>query len=95
MKLCEQILRKLVLLLAALAGLGLLMMMLVTCADIVLRAFRISFSGAYDIVKMIAAVTISCALPYTTAIKGHVAVEFGCRSDHRVANGPNRIGPKC
>jgi len=76
MKLCEQILRKLVLLLAALAGLGLLMMMLVTCADIVLRAFRISFSGAYDIVKMTAAVTISCALPYTTAIKGHVAVEF-------------------
>ena len=76
MNIFEQTLRKLVLLLAALAGLGLLTMMLVTCADILLRTFRISFAGAYDIVKMAAAVTIACALPYTTAVKGHVAVEF-------------------
>jgi TRAP-type C4-dicarboxylate transport system permease small subunit len=25
---------------------------------------------------MVAAVTMACALPYTTAVKGHVAVEF-------------------
>jgi TRAP-type C4-dicarboxylate transport system permease small subunit len=72
----EQTLRKLVLLLAALAGLGLLTMMLVTCADIILRVFRISFTGAYDIVKIAAVMTIACGLPYTTAVKGHVAVEF-------------------
>ena len=49
---------------------------LVTCADILLRVLRISFSGAYDIVKIAAAMTIACGLPYTTAVKGHVAVEF-------------------
>ena len=51
-------------------------MMLVTCVDIVLRKLGHPFPGAYDITKMAAAVTISCALPYTTAVKGHVAVEF-------------------
>jgi len=71
-----QTLRKLVLLLAVLAGLGLLTMMLVTCADILLRVLRMSFSGAYDIVRIAAAMTIACGLPYTTAVKGHVAVEF-------------------
>ena len=76
MRVFERTLRKLVLLLAALAGLGLSTMMLVTCADIILRVFRISFAGAYDIVKIAAAVTIACGLPYTTAVKGHVAVEF-------------------
>jgi TRAP-type C4-dicarboxylate transport system permease small subunit len=70
------VLQKLVLMLAALAGLGLLTMMLVTCLDIILRALRIPFTGAYDIVKIAAALTIACGLPYTTAIKGHVAVEF-------------------
>jgi TRAP-type C4-dicarboxylate transport system permease small subunit len=72
----EQTLRKLVLLLAALAGLVLLTMMLVTCADILLRVFRMSFTGAYDIVRIAATITIACGLPYTTAVKGHVAVEF-------------------
>jgi TRAP-type C4-dicarboxylate transport system permease small subunit len=72
----EKTLRKLVLLLAVLAGLGLLTMMLVTGADILLRVLRISFPGAYDIVKIAAAMTIACGLPYTTAVKGHVAVEF-------------------
>ena len=51
-------------------------MMLVTCADIILRVLRISISGAYDIVRIAAAMTIACGLPYTTAVKGHVAVEF-------------------
>jgi TRAP-type C4-dicarboxylate transport system permease small subunit len=72
----EEALRKLVKLSAIVAGLGLLTMMLVTCADILLRVFRISFKGAYDIVKIAAAITIASGLPYTTAIKGHVAVEF-------------------
>jgi TRAP-type C4-dicarboxylate transport system permease small subunit len=71
-----QSLRRLVLLLAVVAGLGLITMMLSTCVDIFLRVLRIPFAGIYDIVKIAAAVTISCALPYTTAIKGHVAVEF-------------------
>jgi len=69
-------LRRLVLLSAGIAGVGLLTMMGVTCFDVVLRKLGHPFPGAYDIVKLAAAVTIACALPYTTAVKGHVAVEF-------------------
>jgi TRAP-type C4-dicarboxylate transport system permease small subunit len=76
MNLCVQLLRRLVLLQAMVAGLGLMTMMLVTFVDIGLRLFRVSLTGAYDIVKIASVVTIACGLPYTTAIKGHVAVEF-------------------
>ena len=69
-------LRRLVLITAALAGAGLLTMMVVTSLDVLLRALGHPLRGAYDIVKMAAGVAIGCALPYTTAIKGHVAVEF-------------------
>ena len=69
-------LRRLVLLLAVVAGLSLLTMMLVTCVDVVLRKLGHPLPGAYDLMKMAAGVTIACALPYTTAVKGHVAVEF-------------------
>jgi TRAP-type C4-dicarboxylate transport system permease small subunit len=51
-------------------------MVLVTTADVILRIFKMSLPGAYDIVKIAAAVTMGAALPYTTAIKGHVAIEF-------------------
>jgi TRAP-type C4-dicarboxylate transport system permease small subunit len=69
-------LRRLVRLSAGIAGLSMLTMMAVTCVDVVLRKLGRPLPGAYDIVKMAAAVTIACALPYTTAVKGHVAVEF-------------------
>jgi len=55
---------------------SLMVMVLVTSAEVVLRIFRLSLTGAYDIVKIAAAITIAAALPYTTAIKGHVAVEY-------------------
>jgi TRAP-type C4-dicarboxylate transport system permease small subunit len=69
-------LRKLVLLLAGIAGAGLLTMVVVTCVDVVLRKLGHPLPGAYEMVKMAAGVTLACALPYTTAIKGHVAVEY-------------------
>lgn len=69
-------LRFLVNALALLAGASLLLMVLVTALDVVLRVFRISLTGAYDIVKIASAVTIAAALPYTTAVKGHVAIEY-------------------
>ncbi len=76
MEIYAHMLRKLARLTAGIAGLSLLTMMLVTCVDVVLRKFGHPLPGSYDIVKMAAGVTIACALPYTTAIKGHVAVEF-------------------
>ena len=72
----HRILRTSVLALAGVAGVGLMVMMLVTSADVVLRIFRVSLTGAYDIVQIAGAITIAAALPYTTAIKGHVAIEY-------------------
>ena len=69
-------LRRLVRLTAGVAGMGLLTMMAVTCLDVVMRKLGHPLPGAYDMVKVAAGVTIACALPYTTAIKGHVAVEY-------------------
>ncbi len=72
----HQALRALVIALAYVACASLLVMVLVTSAEVVLRVFRVSLTGAYDIVKIAAAITIAAALPYTTAIKGHVAIEY-------------------
>jgi len=43
---------------------------------VVMRLFGSSLTGAVDLVTLAGAVTIACALPYTTAVKGHVAIEF-------------------
>ena len=51
-------------------------MMVITCLDVILRKLGYALPGSYELVKVAAAVTIACALPYTTAIKGHVAVEY-------------------
>ncbi|HSA02918.1 MAG TPA: TRAP transporter small permease subunit, partial [Candidatus Paceibacterota bacterium] len=72
----HQALRALIGFLGLLAGLGLLTMVSVTSLDVVLRLFRISLKGAYDITSIAAALTVAAALPYTTAIKGHVAIEY-------------------
>ena len=76
MNLFETTLRRLVLLLAAIAGVGLMAMVLITCADVVLRKLGHPLPGAYDMIKIAAALTLANGLPYTTAVKGHVAVEF-------------------
>jgi TRAP-type C4-dicarboxylate transport system permease small subunit len=72
----QRFLRRLVVGLAFVAGAGTVAMMLVTCVDVVARAFGQPLKGSYDIVRMLSLITLSCALPYTTAVKGHVAVEF-------------------
>jgi len=72
----ERILRWLVVLLTGAAGLGILAMMLITCLDVLLRVFGHPLIGAFDVVKIAGAIAITCALPYTTAIKGHVAIEY-------------------
>ncbi|MGC9328017.1 MAG: TRAP transporter small permease [Candidatus Hinthialibacter sp.] len=58
------------------SGLGILFMMTLTCVDILLRIAGYPIVGAYDVVKITGAVSMGCALPYTTAVKGHVAIEF-------------------
>ena len=58
------------------AGVGILFMMAVTCVDIVLRRLGTSIPGAYDLVRIAGGITIAAALPLTTAVKGHVAIEY-------------------
>lgn len=72
----ERVLVRTVLALAGVAGAALIAMMLVTVADVALRLFRRPLVGAFDLVCVAGAVTLACALPYTTAVKGHVAVEY-------------------
>ena len=58
------------------SGLGIVTMIVVICLDVVLRLFGSPLIGAFDIVKIAGTITIACALPYTTAVKGHVAIEY-------------------
>ena len=60
----------------AISGIGLVAMIVVTCADVALRVCGAPVKGAYDVVRVAGAVTIACALPVTTAMKGHVAIEY-------------------
>ena len=68
--------RKVILLLALLAGVAVLVMIGITVTDVVLRIFNIGIVGAYDVVRVAGVVAISCGLPYVTAVKGHIAIEF-------------------
>jgi len=56
---------------AALAAMGLL-----TCADIAMRLAGFAFTGAYDLVRILGLLAVAGALPLTTAVKGHVAIEY-------------------
>jgi len=71
------VLRKVVSALGIVAGLAVVAMILVTSADVVGRnLLKRPLPGVYDIVGLLGAITITGALPYTTAVKGHVAIEF-------------------
>lgn len=69
-------LRWLVLASGALAGLGVLVMVAIICLDVLLRQFGHPVVGAYDLVSIASGLTLAFALPVTTAVKGHVAIEF-------------------
>lgn len=71
-----RLVRLLVYALEIVAALGIITMMLLTCAEVVLRLFRIPVTGVVDVVCVAAAVTAAAAIPYTTACKGHVAIEY-------------------
>lgn len=68
--------RRIIIFLALLAGLVILVMIGVTVTDVILRMFGTGITGAYDIVRIMGIIAISFSLPYVTAIKGHIAIEF-------------------
>lgn len=58
------------------ASAAIVLMMLVTAGDVVLRFFRFSLPGAYEIIGFLGALVIAFSLPYTAVKKGHIAVDF-------------------
>jgi TRAP-type C4-dicarboxylate transport system permease small subunit len=57
------------------ASASLVVMMLLTCADVFMRyVFNSPITGTYDLVSLMGAVLASFAMPYTMLKKGHVAV---------------------
>ncbi len=76
MKKVTKITRLLVELMNYLAALSIIAMMLLTCADVLLRFFKHPILGTYELVGLFGALTIALAIPATTLSKGHVAVEF-------------------
>ncbi len=58
------------------ACLAVVVMMLLSCADVALRLFGAPIPGAYEMVGFIGAVIISFSLAQTSLQRGHVAVEI-------------------
>ena len=68
--------RQLIRLSALAAGVAVLVMIGVTMVDVIARIFNVGIVGAYDIVRVAGVVAIGSGLPYVTAVKGHIAIEF-------------------
>ncbi len=77
-RICVRSVRTIVFALTYISAVSVFVMIAVTCADVLLRLPWINrpFVGAFDIVRIAGAVTLAAALPYTTAVKGHVAIEY-------------------
>jgi TRAP-type C4-dicarboxylate transport system permease small subunit len=58
------------------ACLAVILMMLLTCADVIMRIFRHPITGTYEMVGYLGIVTVAFSLAYTSIVKGHVAVEL-------------------
>jgi TRAP-type C4-dicarboxylate transport system permease small subunit len=57
------------------AGWCLIVMTFLTCADVVLRIFRMPIPGTFEIVGFLGAAVAAFAMAHTTVKRGHVAVE--------------------
>jgi len=58
------------------SAVAILAMMILTTLDVVLRLFKSSIPGTYEIIGLLGAVVSSFALGYTSVEKGHIAVDF-------------------
>ncbi|MDD3954711.1 MAG: TRAP transporter small permease subunit [Lentisphaeria bacterium] len=72
----RKLVTSLVWLLAGIAGVCLIGIIFITGTDIVLRRFDLAVLGAVDLVQVLGCLCLVLSLPYTTAVKGHIAVEF-------------------
>ena len=58
------------------AGVAIVVMMLLTCADVVLRYFRKPIPGTYELVCFLGAAAVAFSMAHTSVERGHVAVTF-------------------
>ena len=58
------------------AGVAIVAMMLLTCADVVLRYFRKPIPGTYELVCFFGAAAVAFAMAHTSVERGHVEVTF-------------------
>ena len=72
----RRITKQLVELMNYLAAASIIAMMLLTCADVLLRLFKHPILGTYELVGLFGALTIAFAIPATTLSNGHVALDF-------------------
>ena len=61
------------------AGTAIVAMMLLTCADVILRYFRRPIPGTYELVCFLGAVAVAFAMAHTSVERGHVAVSIVVR----------------
>ncbi len=62
--------------LKALGALALIVMMLLTVADVIGRFFKHPIFGSVELVGFLAVIVMAAALPYTYKMDGHVGVEI-------------------
>jgi TRAP-type C4-dicarboxylate transport system permease small subunit len=75
-------LRAVVMLLAGVTGVCIVAMVLLTSADVVMRIFGRPIIGVFDLVRVFGAVGMAAALPYTTAVNAHIAIEYFVQKLH-------------
>lgn len=71
-----RVLKAVVMMFGMISALGILVMVGIVVVDVVLRMLRLPVKGAYDLAAIAGTITIAAAFPYTTAIKGHIAIEY-------------------
>jgi TRAP-type C4-dicarboxylate transport system permease small subunit len=67
------------------AGISLILLMLLTIADVVLRGFNKPIVGAYEVVALAGAVAIGFSMPRTALSRAHIYVDFLIASFSRTA----------
>ncbi|MBN1662000.1 MAG: TRAP transporter small permease [Deltaproteobacteria bacterium] len=60
----------------AVSCLAIIVMMVLTCADVILRLFGRPILGTYEMIGFLGSVVVSFSLAYTSLEKGHVSVEI-------------------
>ncbi len=76
MEALQDVVDKLIGMVKRIGGAALVGMMLVTCVDVIFRAFGRPIFGAVEIVSFMATMVLACAMPLTEREKGHVGVDL-------------------